>query len=201
MKLVSLVMTALMLTVAAVQAEAQSLTLGQPAYGGTGCPAGSASVTISPDSTALSILFDSYIAEAGNTTGRRVDRKSCNIAIPVNVPNGYSVAVFQVDYRGFNSVPGNGAYTRMNAEYFWAGSQGPTFARTWQGPSNSDFTFSNGLIATALVWTPCGASVNLRVNSSAMAQSNSRMDQTMIGVDSADVSSGLIYHLQMRRCR
>ncbi|MFZ4405356.1 MAG: DUF4360 domain-containing protein [Pseudobdellovibrionaceae bacterium] len=191
----------LALSVVALQSHAQNLQLGQPAYGGNGCPAGSASATISPDSTALSILFDQYIAEAGNTTGRRVDRKSCNIAIPVHVPQGYSVAVFQVDYRGFNLVARNGGFTRLNAEYFWAGTRGPTFSRTFYGPQNQDYTFNNGLVAQTLVWTPCGADVNLRVNSSIMAQSNSNYDQTMITVDSADISSGLIYHLQWRRCQ
>lgn len=186
------------LSVLSLKAQADGITLGQPGYGGTGCPAGSASVTLSPDQTSLSILFDSYVAEAGN--GRRVDRKSCNISVPVNVPQGYSVAVFQVDYRGFNSVP-RGAQTRLDAEYFWAGARGPRVSRTFVGPVNDIYTVSDGLIASALVWTPCGASVNLRVNSSMMAQTNSRMEQTMATVDSADISSGLIYHLQWRRCQ
>lgn len=184
--------------IAAIGLEAQAqVRLGEPAYGGTGCPAGSASVTLSPDQTALSILFDSYVAEAGG--GRRVDRKSCNISIPVQVPQGYSVSVFQVDYRGFNSVP-RGALSRFDAEYFWAGARGPRVSRTFVGPVSDIYTISDGLIASAMVWSPCGASVNLRVNTSMMAQTNARGEQTMATVDSADVTSGLIYHLQWRRC-
>ncbi len=184
-----------------LSAQAQSgLRLGQPAYGGTGCPGGSASVTLSPDESALSILFDSYVAEAGFSAKKTVDRKSCNISIPVQVPSGYSVAIFQVDYRGFNLIPAAGAYTRLDTEYFWAGSRGPRFARVYSGPMSDNYTQSDGLVAQTLVWTPCGASVNLRVNSSIMAQTNRRQDQTMITVDSADLTSGLIYHLQFRRC-
>ncbi|WII73851.1 DUF4360 domain-containing protein [Bdellovibrio sp. 22V] len=181
-----------------LQAEANQIRLGQPAYGGTGCPAGTASVTLSPDQSAVSILFDNYVAEAGG--GRRVDRKSCNISVPVQVPSGYSVAVFQVDYRGFNSVP-RGGMSRFDAEYFWAGARGPRVSRTFVGPVSDVYTVSDGLIASAMVWTPCGASVNLRVNTSMMAQSNARSEQTLATVDSADISSGLIYHLQWRRCR
>lgn len=191
------VIGALLLSVAA---QAQGLRLGEPGYGGTGCPAGSASVTLSPDEKALSLLFDSYVAEAGNTTGRTVDRKSCNITIPVSVPQGFSVAVFRVDYRGYNFLPGNGARSRFDVEYFWAGSRGPRMSRTFMGPMNDNYTLTDNLVAQTLVWTPCGASVNLRINSSMMAQSNSRMDQTIATVDSADVSSGLVYHLQWRRC-
>ena len=183
----------------ALSANAQ-LKLGQASYGGTGCPAGTASVMLSPDRTELSILFDNYVAEAGSTTGRRLDRKSCNLTVPVTVPNGYSVAIFQVDYRGFNIIP-RGAQNRFDVEYFWAGARGPKISRIFSGPIDDSFTLTDNLIASSVIWTPCGQSVNLRVNSSMIAQSNSRMEQTMGVVDSADVASGLIYHLQFRRCR
>lgn len=181
-------------------AMAGGLELGAPSYGGTGCPAGSASVSVSPDQSAVSVLFDQFLAEAGRTTGRRIDRKSCNLSIPVRVPQGYSVAVFQIDYRGFNAVP-RGGYNRFDSEYFWAGARGPRISRTFAGPLNDNFTVTDDLLATALVWTPCGASTNLRVNASMMAQSNSYMDQTIGMVDSADISSALIYHIQWRRCQ
>lgn len=187
-----------LLSTLSLTAQAQQVRLGQPAYGGTGCPAGSASVTVSPDQSALSILFDNYVAEAGG--GRRVDRKSCNISVPVSVPSGYSVAVFQVDYRGFNSIP-RGAQSRFDAEYFWAGANGPRISRTFVGPTTDTYSISDALIASTMVWTPCGASVNLRVNTSMMAQSNMRGEQTLSTVDSADITSGLVYHLQWRRCR
>ena len=97
------------------QVQAAGLRLGTPEYGGTGCPAGSASAVLSPNEDTVSILFDNYVAEAGGQTGRRFDRKSCAIGIPVQVPQGYSVAVFAVDYRGANIVP-SGGMNRFNAE-------------------------------------------------------------------------------------
>lgn len=184
---------------AALSAEASRLRLGQPGYGGTGCPAGSASVTLSPDQQALSILFDSYVMEAGESTQKTVDRKSCNVTIPVQVPQGYSVSVFQVDYRGYNLVP-RGGQARFDAEYFWAGSRGPKISRIFSGPINDNYTITDRLLANTLVWTPCGASVNLRVNTSMMVRTNAYREQAMSTVDSADVSSGVIYHLQWRRC-
>jgi len=180
-------------------ALADSLQLGSPAYGGTGCPAGSASVNVAPDNSAISILFDQFQAEAGRTTGRRIDRKACNISIPVQVPQGYSVAIFSVDYRGFIAVP-RGGQARLDAEYFWAGARGPRLSKSFTGPSNDNYTVTDDLVAQTLVWAPCGASVNLRINSSMMAQSNSSMDQTIGTVDSADISSAMIYHIQWKRC-
>jgi hypothetical protein len=180
-------------------ALADDIQLGQPAYGGSGCPAGTASAALSPDNQALSILFDSYQVEAGGVTGRTVDRKSCNIAIPVHVPQGYSVAVFQVDYRGFNAIPAGGR-TQFNVEYFFAGYAGPRATRLFQGPQTQDFLVSNQLVAETLVWSPCGADTILRTNSSMMAVTNGRREQTFASIDSADIQAGIVYQLQWRRC-
>jgi hypothetical protein len=196
---VKFMVVALAIPLVAITAKADRLRLGTPGYGGTGCPAGSASVIVSPDDTALSVLFDRYTVEAGRTTGRTLDRKSCNLTIPVHVPQGYSVAIFHVDYRGFNALPAGGS-SRFNAEYFWAGSRGPTMTKNFYGPLNQNYTLTNNILARSLVWAPCGASVNLRINSSLQAQTNARNDQSQATVDSVDLKSGLIYHLQWRRC-
>jgi hypothetical protein len=192
-------LSALALLIAS-QANAQTIRLGNPAYGGTGCPAGSASVTVSPDQSAISVLFDQFLTEAGNTTRRRIDRKSCNLSVPVQVPGGYSVAVFAVDYRGYNAVP-RGGYNKLEAEYFWAGARGPRIVRQFNGPLNDSYSLTDDLMASTVVWTPCGQSVNLRVNASMMSMANSRMEQTLGTVDSIDLTSGLVYHIRFQRCR
>lgn len=177
-------------------AQADDIRLGVPGYGGTGCPAGSASVTLSPDNKELSIIFDKYVAQAGASVGRTLDRKTCNIAIPVHVPQGLSVSVFKVDYRGFAATRGGEA--DFNVEYFFAGSRGPVFTKTFTNEER-DFLLTNNLAMESIIWSRCGEDVNVRVNSSSKARSFSGQD-TMISVDSADVSAGLIYHLQWRRC-
>lgn len=188
------------IVMATASAEASRITLGEPAYGGNGCPAGSASITVTGDGTTMSVLFDSFAAEAGNTTGRRVDRKSCNLRVPVRVPNGYSMALIGVDYRGFNAVPGNGAYNDFRAEYFYAGSRGPVFQQRFRGPLADSFQITNNLIASNLIWSACSKEVIFSINASATSMSNARMDQTMMIVDSIDISAGMLYHFQLRRC-
>ncbi|MCM2280598.1 MAG: DUF4360 domain-containing protein [Bdellovibrionaceae bacterium] len=192
--------TALVTVLSAAHAQAQTgIQLDYPAYGGNGCPNNSASVTLSPDQSQLSILFDQYIVEAGATTGKRIDRKSCNVRIPVKIPQGYSISVFQVDYRGFNAIPSGGRST-FNVEYFFAGSRGPRQTKTFRGPMNEEYLISDRLGVEALVWSPCGASTILSANTSMMVQSNSRFDQVLSTVDSADISAGIVYHIQWRRC-
>lgn len=187
------------LSLASQVSLADGLQLGEPQYGGTGCPAGSASVALSPDQSALSILFDQYVVEAG---GRKsFDRKNCNIAIPVRVPQGYSVSVFAIDYRGFTGLP-SGARAQLSVNYFLAGGgSGVRTTKTFYGPSSSDYLKSDRLGMEAIVWSACGADTILRANTTMLVQSNSRRDQAMATVDSADIESGLIYHLQWRTCR
>lgn len=180
-------------------ANANGLTLGHPNYGGTGCPGGSVATTVSPDQKTLSILFDQFVAEAGRSAGKTIDRKSCNIAIPVHVPQGFSVSVISVDYRGYVSVP-SGGEARFSAEYFFAGQRGPVRTEVFRGPADEDYMITDDLIATALVWSPCGANTNIRINASMLAKSNAKRDDVLATVDSTDVSTGLIYHLAWRRC-
>ncbi len=191
--------TAALLTFTFAASAQDSIQLGFPAYGGNGCPNGSASATLSPDGRSLSVIFDQFVTEAGPASGRTLDRKSCNIAVPVHVPNGFSVSILAVDYRGFVALPA-GATARLQAEYFFAGAQGPRFAQDFRGRVDQDYTFNNTLGVQAMVWSPCGADVNLRVNASMMVRNTTRQD-ALATVDSADFNAGIIYQVQMKRCR
>jgi len=179
-------------------AFAGDISLGEPGYGGTGCPAGTVSVTLSPDAKSLSLLFDQYQVAVGGDTGKSFDRKSCNIAIPVHVPQGMSVSILKIDYRGFNFLP-RGATSQFNVEYFFAGTRGPSFQRKFYGPINDDYLIHNELTAEALVWSGCGADVNLRTNSSMRVGTTSNQE-AMASIDSEDVNAAIIYQLQWRSC-
>jgi hypothetical protein len=177
---------------------ADDIALGEPGYGGTGCPDGSASVTLSPDAKQLSILFDEYYVEVGGATNKSLDRKSCNVAIPVHVPQGLSVSVLTVDYRGYNALP-SGASSTFAVEYFFAGIQGPKFNKTFNGALDKDYLITNKLQATALVWSACGADVNLRTNSSIRVRTTQNKE-ALATVDSEDISAAIKYQLQWKTC-
>ena len=174
------------------------ISLGTPGYGGTGCPAGSVSATLSPDAKSLSLLFDQYQVSVGGSTGKSFDRKSCNIAIPVHVPQGMSVAVMKIDYRGFNRLPEN-ASSQFNVEYFFAGTRGPAFQRSFRGVVDEDYLINNELVAESMVWSGCGADVNLRTNSSMKIKTVANRE-AISSIDSQDVNAGIIYQLQWRKC-
>ncbi|MGD9739391.1 MAG: DUF4360 domain-containing protein [Bauldia sp.] len=195
MKRIVLAAALLIAGIGAAHAQA-GLRLGTPTYGGTGCPQGTASAVLSSDGQSLSIFYDQYRAATGN--GRSFDRKSCNLAIPLDVPSGYSVSVLTVDYRGFNQLPA-GASSVFTVEYFFAGGQGPRFTRTFNGPRTQDFFIRNELTAASTVWSACGQDVILRTNSSVRvtAPGGRAAEAT---VDTEDIAAALVYRLQWRRC-
>jgi Domain of unknown function (DUF4360) len=187
----ALLVLATLITAPIAPALANSrVEIGQPGYGGNGCPAGSASATVSPDGQELTVLFDKFMA-LGNSPNASERRKSCNMTIPIRVPQGFQISLYDADYRGYVAPNTRGT---LRAEYFFAGSRGPVFNRTFNGEAN--YTARDSLATVANVWSRCGASVNMRVNASMVASGAG-----MATVDSFDLSHrGLVYHIKYRSC-
>jgi len=60
---------------------------------GSGCPAGTAAVAVSPDNTAFTISYSSYIAQVGVGASPTDFRKNCNLNLFVHVPPGFTYAI------------------------------------------------------------------------------------------------------------
>lgn len=185
-----------------VAAQAQ-IKLGVPAYGGTGCPAGSASVSITDDQKILSVLFDSFVAEAPTPMGANFDRKSCNLRIPVSVGPGYQVALIAFDYRGFAAIP-SGGRGQFEARYSYVGQARPAiFRKLFRAGTADNYSLKNELISTTVDWSPCstGRDLMMSVDANILSVTNARKDATNVSIDSVDVEAGLLYAVQLRRCR
>lgn len=135
------------------------------------------------------------------------DRKTCNIAIPVQVPPGYSVSLFKYDYRGEATIP-HDASGRFTTEYFFAGSNGPRMDRQFPAGFDDAFTFTDNVVGAAMVWSPCGREVMLRSNTVASVRSSfmpgfSNGNPATITIDSADITGqvALKYVLKWRACQ
>ena len=181
------VSTLLALTTAQVSMAAPSnnqVHFKTPAIGGSGCPAGTTHHAITPDGKTLSVLFDNYVAEPGN--------KSCNLAIPVHVPNGFQVSTLKADFRGF--VEGR---AELRRSYFFAGQQGPSKRSRLSSRNGRDYLERDNLLLISNSWSRCGEDVNMRINS----RIRTKTRNSFISVDSLDLSTGMVFQLQYRRCR
>uniref|UniRef100_B8HYC5 Secreted protein n=1 Tax=Cyanothece sp. (strain PCC 7425 / ATCC 29141) TaxID=395961 RepID=B8HYC5_CYAP4 len=190
MKFLNVLIPAVTLTVAAVTPALASpkVEIMGANYGGSGCPNQSASVSVSPDGQELSILFDQFVA-VGNDL--KESRKSCNLSIPIQLPEGFQISLYDADYRGYVSPSTTG---NLRAEYFFAGQRGPVFSRSFRGETN--YNVRDSLATVANVWSACGDSVNMRVNASMTARGAG-----MATLDSFDLAHrGLVYHIKYRPC-
>lgn len=182
---------------------ADDIKLGEPSYGGTGCPQGTVGITLSPDSKVLSMIFDAYVAEAGKSIGKTLQRQTCNLSVPIHVPQGMSVSILKVDYRGYVYAP-KGTSAQFSVEYFLKSfngqTTGPKSEKTFSNYDN-EYMISNQLGLQAVVWSACGEDVNLRVNSSMTAKTNAKKDDVLATVDSVDIAGGIIYQLQWQKCK
>lgn len=198
----SLLLSAMVGLFAFTANAADDIKLGEPSYGGTGCPQGTVGITLSPDAKVLSMIFDSYVAEAGKSIGKTLQRQTCNLSVPIHVPQGFSVSVLKVDYRGYVYAP-KGTTATFNVEYFLKSFNGSTTGpKATKAFSNYDneYLISNQLGVSAVVWSPCGEDVNLRVNSSMTAKTNAKKDDVLATVDSVDIAGGIVYQLQWQKC-
>ena len=199
MKKLALVTAALAINLLSLPAYAQGgLVLGKPGYGGTGCPGGTASVSLGGGGKSLSVSFSRYLAVADGRTGKTLDRKSCGLAIPVNVPAGVSVSILSMTFTGSNALPA-GTRSDIRFESFFTGGHGPVFTKSFSGPLQGGFSVKQSVAVSSTVWSSCGADVILRTNSSLIARSTPGQKASS-SIGSQQVRSAVVYTLQSRSC-
>lgn len=183
----------------------KSARLGAPVVRGSGCPDGSVSVTLSPDESAVSLIFDKYRVEAGGGgRGGLNDMKKCDFLVPMDVPAGWSLTVNRVDYRGFNSLPEGGTSEFRSVFGISAGRGQRTSTELRQpfvGPLDSDFLLSQ--TASDTIYSACGESIQLTLRTQLRIQTNAAREQAMATVDSADLNSErqTVYYLTWKQCQ
>lgn len=175
---------------------APAIKLGKPAYGGPGCPAGTASASVAGGGAQLTVKFSQYQVAAGGSTGKSFDRKACSLSIPVTVPAGYSVAVIAVDFTGYTNLPSGGSAT-FKLEEFLPGGQGPVFSSEIKGPKKGKFSASSQAAAT--IWSACGTSTTMRTNTSLLVRSSGGKAASA-SIRTQDVSTAIVYRLRYRSC-
>lgn len=157
--------------------------------GGSGCPEGTASVVLSEDARTLSVFFDEYVAENS-------DYAACAVGVALNVPPGFTVALVDIDYRGYASVPDlPGRSARFRAEVFFAGQAGPVFVHDFPRGFDASYMIEHDILGTILA--PCGDQVIARANTSLRTRGNG----TLATVDTADITTtGVTFYLDWYEC-
>jgi hypothetical protein len=181
--------------------------LGREFYAGNGCPEGSMRVVFAPDLLAFTIIFDQFVAQIDDGRIRR-DAMTCNAVIPVTLPDGMQMEITRVDFRGFVALPDR-AQAALSSTFNFRGRGGDrdriVMHYDFQGPLMEDYEISSDTVesdgrAADSEVSPCGGSVDLKVNTRLQLKSSTRGEQASITVDSIDGSSHAVYYVNWRRC-
>jgi hypothetical protein len=170
---------------------------------GSGCPAGTAAVAVSPDNTAFTVTYSNYLAQVGVGATPTDFRKNCQLNIIVHVPQGFTYAVSQTDYRGFAALE-RGATGTMKASYYFQGSPSTaTVVKDFKGPLMDNWQVSDTRDVASLVYAPCGELRNFNINTelrTAAGTSNPRTTTSFMTMDSTDSAISTTYHFSWMNC-
>jgi hypothetical protein len=186
-KFLRLTLTSLLFSsMSSLSASANSgLVLGNPIImSGSGCPAGSVQTTVDPDGTTLSVVFEQFGTKA---FPGRVDQRSCNLRIPVKVPQGFQAQLVDMVYRGFADIPSGASGQIVSTAILGGKTVGKESADLRVGFS-SEWTLTNSFTAVSI--STCKSSTVLGVNTSLTARAINADREAQISTDTLDITAG-----------
>jgi hypothetical protein len=154
-----------------------------------------ATAVSSPDGSALTILFDEMTVSGDGSVAA-----SCDIVAPLNLPAGYSLGVYRVDYRGYAHLA-KGQTAELSVDYHLGPkNNGRRFKRKVKGPLDEDFALRENIGAGLMKRVGCGTAAALNV--SVQLRLDRPAADALATLDSSDGASrrGLVYHFDLKKC-
>lgn len=172
-----------------------------PVVAGGGCGDISYSVVLSPDGGTLSVLFDNFTVTGG--TGGQTVKAGCDLQIPLALPEGYSLGVYKVDYRGFARLQPR-QVADLNIDYgFGSSGRFKFFHRLIVGPMEDDYTYSETIGGGLMSRAGCGSKAVLNMSASLSVRPALQPGETVVSLDSVDGApvGGVVFHLDRKKCQ
>ncbi|BFU41789.1 DUF4360 domain-containing protein [Krasilnikovia sp. MM14-A1004] len=201
--------TAIALTTLSLPSPAQAedsvppggqVTLDVQTVNGSGCPAGTAWVSMQPDNTGFRIYYSNFRASDGGSSNPTDIRKNCQVNLLVHIPQGFTYAIARADYWGRAHLePGATALERTN--YYLQGSSDNNYAdHYFAGPFNGGWHTVDITSAASLVWAPCGVTRSLNVNTELRVDAGSSSATSSISLRASEGDVYTLVNFQWRQC-
>ncbi|KAH6664924.1 hypothetical protein B0J14DRAFT_630365 [Halenospora varia] len=169
-------------------------------YGGSGCPQGSLGSFISADRQTFTLIFDQYVASIGPGVAIAQNRKNCQLNLDLRYPGGFQYSIFSTVYRGYVSLDA-GVNGLQSSTFYFSGEPGQTTtSTTFKGPIDGNYEAVDNVDLTSTVWSPCGASAALNINSQVRLTANSSTVSGLITDDSIDGKITFVVGVQWQKC-
>jgi uncharacterized protein DUF4360 len=168
---------------------------------GSGCPAGTAAVATATDNTAFTVTYSDYLAEVGQGSDPTDFRKNCQLALRLHIPQGFTYAIAQADYRGFAHLASGASATQLASYYIQGTSPTTRSSHPMNGPYSDNWQFTDQTDMDELVFAPCGEERNLNVNTELrVSAGSSGSASSFVTMDSTDGGVSTKYHFHWKRC-
>lgn len=173
---------------------------------GSGCPLGTAEVSVSEDKKAFTVTYSDYLAQVGVGAGPLDFRKNCQLSVLVHVPSGFTYGIAQADYRGYAYLE-PGASGVLRANYYFQGMSQTVYSNHvlagGAGGFDEDWIATDLVPVASTVFLPCGAQRNLNINTSLRVSAGGSDPETTTSfmvMDSSDGSFSTLYHMTWMAC-
>ena len=176
---------------------------------GSGCPAGSWKVRVSPDGEVFTLTFSKYELSLQPEQTASLKTLACNLALELNSPAGTSYAVTKLAYQGYVKMD-SGMTAEQSAYYTFTGAgavnvDGPEIRSSKnviKGPYDDSFLFEDNVSTTALNWSDCATERALLVETRLRLQNGTPKGGGYLNLSSIDGETGgkIILALQTRSC-
>jgi hypothetical protein len=169
---------------------------------GSGCPAGTASVRPTADNTGFTVVYSDFVASAGGRAAPTDFRKNCQLAVLIDVPQGFTYAIAKAEYSGgINLAPG--ATSLEKSTYYFQGSADEVSAtHAYSGGMRGRWYAVDAAEASEMVWAPCGVQRVLNINSELRVDEGTTSPGTTSSMSMrwSTGSVSTIYHLSWATC-
>lgn len=173
------------------------IIIGEVGFAGSGCPEGTLVHEMNLSKNEITFRFDSFNAFVGGNQAKRLDRKTCSFAIPVTLPVGYKMASSKLKILGEAILPKK-TTLKFTTEMFLPSAKGERIISNISGEGEKKIEFSHK--PDPLLWTPCGGSTTLRVNTSMLLKANSEKDPAEASLNSEEVDGKIVLVLELKEC-
>ena len=169
---------------------------------GSGCPAGTATVAVARDNSAFTVTYSDYLAQVGPQSSPVDVRKNCQLALRVHVPQGFTYAIAEADYRGFAHLE-PGATGQEKANYYFQGMpQTASVSHQFTTPLDDDWQETDATDIASLVYKPCGEERNFNINTELRVGLGTSDPQktSFVAMFSTDGGIATTYHFAWKTC-
>ncbi|RYP89236.1 hypothetical protein DL769_000141 [Monosporascus sp. CRB-8-3] len=164
---------------------------------GSGCPKGSADVTVDATGTLFEATFSEYIVETGHGTTAKDWRKNCKLTINMEFDSGYQFSILETSMKGFAEIP-HGAKGHCDNTFSFTGQRDQVnFGLNLRGKYSGPFDLRTD--PAIVSWSPCGGSTAI-LNMNTQCNLSPTHLPALIAVDSVSGKLTVKFAVQWQLC-